>query len=122
MNFTKWVQSHHRSILFLMTAFGVAGLVSSLSLPVSLFPQVDFPRVVVSLHAGNRPAERMATEVTTPIEQAIRSVPGVSGVHVMAYRQEDSVPEIIERSGVLGGRVPWYPGRDPQRNSDRLAS
>ena len=47
-------------------------------------------------------------------------MPGVSGVHVMAYRQEDSVPEIIDRSGVLGGRVPWYPGRDPQRNTNRL--
>ena len=30
----------------------------------------------------------------------------------MAYRQEDSVPEIVSNSGVLQGRVPWYPGRD----------
>ena len=30
----------------------------------------------------------------------------------MAYRQEDTVAEIVDRSGVLGGRVPWYPGRD----------
>ncbi|MGH3440289.1 MAG: hypothetical protein ACRDRN_28095, partial [Sciscionella sp.] len=56
------------------------------------------------------------------IIQEIRSISGVSGVHLMAYRQEDSVPEIIDRSGVLGGRVPWYPGRDPQRNPNRLAS
>jgi methylenetetrahydrofolate reductase (NADPH) len=27
----------------------------------------------------------------------------------MAYRQEESVAEIIEKSGVLGGRTPWYP-------------
>jgi methylenetetrahydrofolate reductase (NADPH) len=40
----------------------------------------------------------------------------------MAYRQEDSVAEIIDRSGVLGGRVPWYPGRDPELNSNRKAS
>jgi len=32
----------------------------------------------------------------------------------MAYRQEDSVAEIVERSGVLEGRVPWYPGRDAE--------
>jgi methylenetetrahydrofolate reductase (NADPH) len=30
----------------------------------------------------------------------------------MAFKQEDRVPEIVERSGVLRGRVPWYPGRD----------
>ena len=33
---------------------------------------------------------------------------------LMAYRQEESVAEIIQRSGVLGGRVPWYPGRDKE--------
>ena len=40
----------------------------------------------------------------------------------MAYRQEQTVPEIVERSGVLAGRVPWYPGRDQQRiqNEDCL--
>jgi len=35
---------------------------------------------------------------------------GVHGVHVMAYRQEERVPEIISASGVLDGRKPWYPG------------
>lgn len=86
MKFTEWVQSHHRSILFLMTAFGVAGLASSLSLPVSLFPHVEFPRVMVSLDAGDRPAERMAIEVTWPVEQAVRSVPGVRSVRSTTSR------------------------------------
>ncbi len=36
---------------------------------------------------------------------------GISGVHVMAYRQEESVAEIVDRSGVLRGRGPWHPGR-----------
>ena len=44
--------------------------------------------------------------------QEIRNIKGVHGVHLMAYRQEETVAEIIERSGVLAGRVPWYPGRD----------
>jgi multidrug efflux pump subunit AcrB len=44
---------------------------------VSLFPYVDFPRVVVSLDAGDRAAERMMIEVTFPVEQVIRAVPGV---------------------------------------------
>jgi hypothetical protein len=32
---------------------------------------------------------------------------GVSGVHVMAYRQEEYVSEIVHESGVLRGRTPW---------------
>ena len=41
--------------------------------------------------------------------------PGVHGVHVMAYRQEESVAEVIDRSGVLAGRTPWYPGTRHRR-------
>ena len=77
MNFSDWIQSHRRMILFVLAVFGVAGLFSSFGLPVSLFPQVSFPRVVVSLDAGDRPAERMAVEVTWPVEEAIRAIPGV---------------------------------------------
>ena len=80
MNFGKWIQKHNRSITFLLLAFAVAGAVSSFSLPVSLFPRVDFPRVVINLDAGDRPAERMVVEVTLPIEEAVRSVPGVQSV------------------------------------------
>ena len=49
--------------------------------------------------------------------QELREIKGVNGVHVMAYRQEEAVAEVIESSGVLAGRVPWYPGRHniPQR-------
>jgi methylenetetrahydrofolate reductase (NADPH) len=41
--------------------------------------------------------------------QKIREIEGVSGVHLMAYRQEELVAEIIQQSGVLGGRTPWNP-------------
>ncbi|MHB8482893.1 MAG: efflux RND transporter permease subunit [Nitrospiria bacterium] len=86
MKFTEWTQSHHRSILFLLIAFGIAGLVSGMNLPVSLFPHVEFPRVVVSLDAGDRPAERMAIEVSFPVEQAVRAVPGVRSVRSTTSR------------------------------------
>ena len=61
-------------------ALAIAGGVSGLSLPVGLFPQTAFPRVVVNLDAGSRPADQMALLVTRPVEQAIRTVPGVLDV------------------------------------------
>lgn len=48
--------------------------------PVSLFPRVDFPRIRINVDAGERPAERMVIEVTRPIEEALRAVPGVGRV------------------------------------------
>ena len=86
MNFTAWVQRHARSIIFLLIALSVAGAVSSFNLPVSLFPQVSFPAVRVSLDAGDRPAERMAIEVTSPVEESIRAIPGVRSVRSTTSR------------------------------------
>jgi len=84
--FTNWVHSHHRSILFLLIALAVGGLASSLRLPVALFPQMHFPRVVVDFESGDRPAERMATEVTYLAEEAIRAVEGVRNIRSTTSR------------------------------------
>jgi CzcA family heavy metal efflux pump len=86
MRFTAWAQRHARSILFLVAILAAAGALSSVSLPVALFPQVSFPRVRISLDAGDRPAEQMAAEVTRPVEEAVRAVPGVRGVRSTTSR------------------------------------
>src|SRR2546430_1317090 len=86
MSFTAWAQSHARSILFLLVVLGLAGVVASFSLPVALFPHVSFPRVRITLDAGDRPAERMAIEVTTPVEEAVRAIPGVRSVRSTTSR------------------------------------
>jgi len=86
MNFSQWAQAHRRSILFLIAMLALGGVIASFILPVSLFPTVDFPRVVVSLDAGDRPAEQMTLEVTVPVEEAIRRVPGVRNVRSTTSR------------------------------------
>ena len=77
MNFVGFVERHQRSILVVMFALAIAGVVAAVSLPVGLFPQVSFPRVRVSIDAGDRTADQMMLLVTRPMEQAIRPVPGI---------------------------------------------
>src|SRR5438876_1000695 len=86
MSFTAWTHSHARSILFLLGAFALAGALASFSLPVSLFPQVSFPRVRITLDAGDRPAEQMTVEVATPVEEAVRAIPGVRNLRSTTSR------------------------------------
>jgi len=86
MNLVRWVEHHRRSILFLVLVFGLAGLASSLALPVSLFPHVTFPRIQVGIEAGNWPVDRMAIEVTRLVEEAVRAVPGVRHVRSTTSR------------------------------------
>ncbi len=86
MKFAEWMQLHRRSILFFLLLVALAGAYSAFRLPVTLFPNVDFPRVVVTLDSGDRTAEQMALEVTIPVEEAVRRVPGVTGVRSTTSR------------------------------------
>ncbi|HEY8857472.1 MAG TPA: efflux RND transporter permease subunit [Rugosibacter sp.] len=86
MNFSQWMQGHRRSILFLLVLLALAGALAAFKLPVTLFPNVDFPRVLVSLDAGDRPADLMMLVVTQPVEEAVRRVPGVRGVRSTTSR------------------------------------
>jgi methylenetetrahydrofolate reductase (NADPH) len=85
-------------------------------------PGIHIPDAVIKRMAG---AEKPAVEgrqVCIDLIREIREIKGVSGIHMMAYRQEESVPEIIEKSGVLAGRVPWCPGRDAHIQSNQELS
>ena len=86
MSFTQWMQGHRRSILFLLVLLALAGALAAFKLPVTLFPTVDFPRVLVSLDAGDRPADLMMLAVTQPVEEAVRRVPGVRNVRSTTSR------------------------------------
>lgn len=85
-------------------------------------PGVHIPDQVIGRMAGAADPAAEGRRLCIDLIQEIRTITGVHGVHVMAFRQEHTVAEIIERSGVLNGRVPWYPGRDPQTSTNRMAS
>jgi CzcA family heavy metal efflux pump len=81
-----WAASHRRSILFLLLIAALFGSLAAFQLPVALFPQIDFPRVVVSLDAGDRPADQMVVQVTRPVEVAVRAVRGVREIRSTSTR------------------------------------
>jgi multidrug efflux pump subunit AcrB len=86
MTATEWMQAHRRSILFLLALLVGGGVAGALRLPAGLFPQISFPRIKVSIDAGDRPADQMALEVTWPVEEAIRAVPGVVNIRSTTTR------------------------------------
>jgi len=88
---TQWAYLHRRSILFALSMIAIAGFFEIYSTPVSLFPQVTFPRVVINLNAGDMPAERMAIQVTWPVEEAVRAVPGVLTVRSATSRGSSDI-------------------------------
>ena len=85
-------------------------------------PGVHIPDAVIARLKGAADQAREGRNLCVELIQQVRAIAGVHGVHVMAYRQEESVAEIVERSGVLAGRVPWHPERDQRNPTDRKAS
>ena len=61
---------------------------------------------------GKGNAKREGKKICIELIEQIKEIEGTSGVHIMAYRQESAVSALVKASGVLGDRVPWYPGRD----------
>ncbi|HEV2443624.1 MAG TPA: efflux RND transporter permease subunit [Steroidobacteraceae bacterium] len=80
MSFTAWVERHRRSLLTIAFALALAGVFAAIALPVGLFPVTSFPRIRVEVDAGSMPARQMLVEVTEPLEQVARAVPGAQEV------------------------------------------
>lgn len=80
MSFAGWIEHHRRSLLFVAFALALAGIFAAITLPVGLFPVVQFPRIRVEIETGSMPARQMLIEVTEPLEEVARAVPGAVGI------------------------------------------
>ena len=99
MSLFEYVRRHSKAILFTIIVLCASGLALMLNMPVSLFPDVTFPRIVVLADNGEQPAERMMVEVTKPLEEAARIG---SGGQARALHDE---PGFVRKfpSGLTGG-------------------
>jgi methylenetetrahydrofolate reductase (NADPH) len=84
-------------------------------------PGVHVPDAIIERLEGARKQKLEGQRICLELIQQLREIEGVRGIHMMAYRQEETVAEIIDASGVLEGRVPWYPGRDKNAAQQRSA-
>jgi len=54
--------------------------------PISVFPETNFPRVIIAIDNGEMPVEQMEVTITRPIENAVNSVPGLQTVRSTTSR------------------------------------
>jgi multidrug efflux pump subunit AcrB len=81
-----WVAQHSRPVIFLILTFGLLGAYLAFTIPVSVFPSTDFPRVLIAVDNGVMPIDQMTVTVTRPIEEAVNSVPGLLTVRSITSR------------------------------------
>ena len=79
-------QRHAKAIFFVVLTLCLGGAYAALGMPSSIFPQTDFPRVVILADNGVVPAEEMMARVTRPIEEAMKDIPGAVTVRTTTGR------------------------------------
>ncbi|MBI3851561.1 MAG: efflux RND transporter permease subunit [Verrucomicrobia bacterium] len=72
----RFATHHALSITFIAVALCVAGIYAAFQMPSSVFPQTNFPRVVILADNGVMPADEMMATITRPIEEAMKDIPG----------------------------------------------
>jgi 5,10-methylenetetrahydrofolate reductase len=85
-------------------------------------PGIHIPDHIIARLEGAQDQKAEGKQICIDIINECKEMDGVHGVHVMAYRQEEFVAEIVHESGILKGRRPWQreQRQDEQQVIDRL--
>lgn len=81
-----WFHRLSRPILFLIVTLALVGGYLAFSIPVAVFPNTDFPRIVIGVDNGVTPIDQMLVTITRPLEEAVNSVPGLQKVTSITSR------------------------------------
>jgi len=69
-------------------------------------PGVHIPDAIIKRLEGAKDQRAEGIDICIETIQQAKEIEGISGCHIMAYRQEHSVPDIVSRSGILQDRKP----------------
>jgi len=75
-----WTARFSSPVIFVILTLIAAGVYLAFAIPVAVFPNTDFPKIVVGIDNGVSPINQMEVTVTRPIEEAMNSVPGLDRV------------------------------------------
>jgi CzcA family heavy metal efflux pump len=81
-----WFARHSKSVIFLILTVALLGVYLAFTIPVSVFPATNFPRILIAVDNGVMPTDQMMVTITRPLEEAVNSVPGLQEVRSITSR------------------------------------
>ena len=88
---TYWFERHSKPVIFLIMTLALLGAYLAFTIPVSVFPATNFPRILIAVDNGVMPIDQMMVTVTRPIEEAVNSVPGLHEVRSITSRGDAEI-------------------------------
>jgi len=86
MNLVRFCRQNSRAVFLITAALTVAGIVALFQLPSNIYPELNFPRIIVLVHTGDLSPDTMLLTVTRPIEEEVSTVVGVRRVRSKTIR------------------------------------
>jgi len=81
-----WFAHYSKPVIFLILTVALLGVYLAFTIPVSVFPETNFPRVLIAVDNGVMPIDQMMVTITRPLEEAVNSVPGLQDVRSITSR------------------------------------
>jgi CzcA family heavy metal efflux pump len=81
-----WFARHSKPLIFLILTVAALGVYLAFTIPVSVFPTTNFPRILIAADNGVMPIDQMMVTVTRPLEESVNSVPGLQEVRSITSR------------------------------------
>ncbi len=81
-----WFAHYSKPVIFLILTLALLGVYLAFTIPVSVFPETNFPRVLIAVDNGVMPIDQMMVTITRPLEEAVNSVPGLQDVRSITSR------------------------------------
>jgi CzcA family heavy metal efflux pump len=131
MALARIVSQQSRAILVIVALLCAAGLYAATQLPIAVFPETDFPRIVIIVDNGEAPASQTLVSVTRPIEEAMNGIPGIARIKSKTARGSTEISLYFTWSGDINQELSLVQARMSQlltslpptaeiRNIDRL--
>ena len=81
-----WFAHYSKPVIFLILTVALLGAYLAFTIPVSVFPETNFPRILIAVDNGVMPIDQMMVTITRPLEEAVNSVPGLEDVRSITSR------------------------------------
>src|SRR5438105_1855288 len=99
MRLAHVVSNQSRAIVVIVALLCAAGLYAAWQLPIAVFPETDFPRIIIIVDNGEAPASQTLASVTRPIEEAMNGIPGIARIKSKTARGSSEISLFFDWNG-----------------------
>jgi CzcA family heavy metal efflux pump len=91
MNVVRFCRENRYAVYLLTVFLTLAGILAAFQLPSNIYPELNYPRIVILAHSGDLAPDTMLLTVTRPIEEAVATTLGVRRVDSKTIRGNSEI-------------------------------